>query len=371
MTGRTSGLERDVEIVRRRAWLFLPFLVLGILVALVLSQRGSGVTSGRATIQLQTSIHTLAPGGDQGFKVYDAQAMTRLPQFREEVIDKIGDKNFDYARFAIILNPNVAPEGASSGNLVATISAGTRADVEKYIQAFIDVFNKEFTSTDGLFRTQFIEQQTDVATAADKQYADATTKLQQMAQQAGISVPVSQLGNANQTGGYASQLAQNQADLATQEAETQAALDSITGVDAGTAGAIASAVLGQPVSGADAVAALQARVTSLQSALKAIDAQAAAASGLSLPADIRAQADEVRALGDARTIAATDVANARSSLASGFTSADPSTVITGGSNTSVLALLAIVIGVTVVFGLVAIYLLEWFFQVRSGDAGEA
>ena len=38
---------------------------------------------------------------------------------------------------------------------------------------------------------------------------------------------------------------------------------------------------------------------------------------------------------------------------------------------SPLALIAIVIGITIIFGLVAIYLLEWLSQVRAGDLGEA
>lgn len=371
MTGRTSGLQQDVAIVRRRAWLFLPFLVLGILVALALHQRSSGTSSAQTTMQLQTSIYDLASGGDQGFKVYDAQAMTRLPEFRKEVIDKIGDQDFNYARFGIILNPNVTTEGVSSGNLVVTISAGSRADAQKYLQAFIDVFQKEFTAEDGLFRTQFVKQQQAVADAAGAQYDAAYQELQQMAQSAGITAPLSQLASGDQSGGYLDQLAQNRADLATQQAEAQAALDAVGSAGSGAAGAIASSVLGQPVSAGDAAAALQARVDSLDAAIKAVDAELSAASGTSLPADLRAQVDKVRALDTARRSASNDVANAQAAAASAFTSADPSTTYSGGNVASPLALIAIVIGITIIFGLVAIYLLEWLSQVRAGDLGEA
>jgi hypothetical protein len=371
MTGRTSGLQRDVEIVRRRAWLFLPFLILGILVAFALYQRSSGTSTAQSTIQLQTSIYDLTVGGDRGFKVYDAQAMTRLPEFRQEVIERIGDKNFNYSRFGIILNPNVTTEGVSSGNLVVTISDSSRANAQKYIQAFLDVFNKEFTTPDGLFRTQFVKQQQAVAQSADKQYADAYQQLQQMAQQAGVTAPLSQLGNADQSGGYLDQLAQNRADLSTQQAEAQAALDTIGSDTSGAAGAVASSILGQPVDGANAAGALQARVDGLKAAIDAIDKELGAATGAGLSPELRTQVDKVRSLDSARKNAASDVANAQAAVASAFASADPSTTVSGGNVTSVLALIAIAIGVTIVFGLIAIYLLEWFMQVRAGELNEA
>ncbi|MBN9492680.1 hypothetical protein J0H33_04950 [bacterium] len=371
MTGRTSGLQRDVEIVRRRAWVFIPFFVLGLIVAIVLHQRSSGTSSATSTIQLQTSIYDLASGGDQGFKVYDAQAMTRLPEFRQEVIDKIGDKSFDYSRFAIILNPNVTTEGVSSGNLVVTITDASRAKATTYQHAFVDVFTKEFTSPDGLFRTHFVKQQEAVATAADQQYQAAYQKLQQAVQQAGIDVPLSQLANSDQTGGYLDQLAQDRANTAAELARTDAAIQTVGGDASGAGGAVASSVLGQPVAGADAAAALKQHALVLGDAIKTIDTQLGAATGTTLPAGLGAQVQQVRALDAARTTAARDVANAQAAVASAFSSADATNTASGGNVSSLLALVAIVIGVTVVFGLIAIYLLEWLSQLRAASVSEA
>jgi len=371
MTGRTRGLQRDVEIVRRRAWVFIPFFVLGLIAAFALHQRSSGTSSATSTIQLQTSIYDLTSGGDRGFKVYDAQAMTRLPQFRKEVIDAIGNKSFDYSRFGIILNPNVTSEGVSSGNLVVTISDGSRAKATTYQHAFVEVFNKEFTSPDGLFRTQFVKQQQTVAAAADQQYQTAYQKLQQAAQQAGLSVPISQLASSDQSGGYLDRLGQQSADLAAEEARTTAAVQTVGSDTSGAAGAVASSVLGQPVSGADAAAALQAHAAALQAAITALGTQLGDATGTALPEELRVQVANVRALDAARTNAAEDVANAQAAVTSAFTSADATNTASGGNVSSTLALIAIVIGVTVVFGLIAIYLLEWLWQLRAASVSEA
>lgn len=371
MTGRTSGLQRDVEIVRRRAWVFIPFFVLGLIAAFALHERSSGTSTASSTIQLQTSIYNLTNGGDRGFTVYDAQAMTRLPQFRDEVIQAIGDKNFNYSRFVIILNPNVSSPGVSSGNLVVTISDGSRAKATTYQQAFVSVFTKEFTSPDGLFRTQFVKQQQTVATAADQQYQAAYQKLQQAAQQSGVSVPISQLASSDQSGGYLDRLGQQSADLTTEEARTTAALQTIGSDTSGAAGAVASSVLGEPVSGADAAAALKAHATALQAAITALGTQLGDATGTALPDALRTQVANVRALDAARTNAAEDVANAQAAVTSAFSSADATNTASGGNVTSKLALLAIVIGVTVVFGLIAIYLLEWLSQLRAASVSEA
>lgn len=371
MTGRTSGLQRDVEIVRRRWWVFIPFFILGIIAAFALHQRSSGTSSATSTIQLQTSIYDLTPGGDRGFKVYDAQAMTRLPEFRQEVIDAIGDKNFNYGRFTIILNPNVTAEGVSSGNLVVTISDGSRAKATTYQQAFVTVFTKEFTSPDGLFRTQFVKQQQAVATAADQRYQAAYQKLQAAVQSDGVDVPLSQLASSDQSGGYVSQLGKNRADLETELARTNAAMEATGGNAAGATAAVASSVLGEPVSGPDAAAALKEHAVALAAAIQAIDTQLGAANGTALPADLRVQVQAVQALDSARTTAANDVANAQAAVASAFSSADATNTASGGNASSRLALIAIVIGVTVVFGLIAIYLLEWLSQVRADDARDA
>lgn len=366
MTPRTSGLQRDVQIIRHRAWLFLPFLALGIIVAVVFSRVG-GNTTASATMQLQTAVSDVVSGAS-GFEIYQAQAMTRLPQFRQEVLQAIGDKSFDYSRFNIVLNPNVASGGVSSGNLVVTISDSQVANAQKYVSDFVTVFTREFTSATGLFRTMYVQQQQAVATAAEEQYTQAYQRLQTLASQAGVTVPASQLvSGSSQSTPYSTELAQKRADLAAQQTEIQSALASLAGASPGTAAGVASSILQEPVTAADAMSTLQAASATLSSAIKTIDAELGTASGSALPTDVRAQLDKVLALGAMRNAAATYVANAEITVNSALSTVDASYTTSGGHLNSKLGLAAIALGITVVFGLIAIYLIEWLSQLRESE----
>ena len=59
MPGLTSGLQRDINLVRRRAWLFIPFLFVGILAALFIG-RLAGNANAVATMQLAVMVQLIA-----------------------------------------------------------------------------------------------------------------------------------------------------------------------------------------------------------------------------------------------------------------------------------------------------------------------
>src|SRR3990172_477600 len=116
MSGRTSGLERDLNLVRRRAWLFIPFLLLGLLLSFALGSL-AGEANAVATMQLETVIHDLFTGGDRGLRIFEAQSMTGDAEFKSKVREAIGDPNFDYARYSVALQPISVADGVSRGTL--------------------------------------------------------------------------------------------------------------------------------------------------------------------------------------------------------------------------------------------------------------
>src|SRR5512138_426995 len=104
MPPRTSGLQRDLNLLKRRWWVFIPFLLLGILIAVAFGSF-AGQSNAVASMQLDTVIHELFSGGDRGLRIFEADAMTTDDEFKQKVIQATGDPNFDYARFSIALTP--------------------------------------------------------------------------------------------------------------------------------------------------------------------------------------------------------------------------------------------------------------------------
>jgi hypothetical protein len=76
------GLRRDLLLIRRRAWIFIPFLLLGILLALVFG-RVSGDANAVASMQLETVVHTVTSGGERGLRIFEAQSMTTDERFKQ------------------------------------------------------------------------------------------------------------------------------------------------------------------------------------------------------------------------------------------------------------------------------------------------
>ena len=157
MPGRTSGLERDLNLVRRRAWLFIPFLVLGILIAVAFGSF-AGDSNAVANMTIDTIVHDVVAGGDRGLRIFEAQAMVNDDRFKAKVIERIGDPNFDYSRFSVSLSPISVADGVSRGVLTVSVLDPAKVNAEKYRQAFVEVYSEEFTAQDGLFRQRFVDR---------------------------------------------------------------------------------------------------------------------------------------------------------------------------------------------------------------------
>ena len=168
----TSGLERDLNLVRRRAWLFIPFAILGILAALFVG-RATGDSNAVASLTLDTTVHDLIDGGDRGLRIFEAQAMASDPRFREKVVAAIGNPDFDMGRFAISLSPISVGDGISRGILTVSITDPEKDDAERYRQAFVDVYIAEYTGDEGLFRSRFVETRRRTAERADERFWNA------------------------------------------------------------------------------------------------------------------------------------------------------------------------------------------------------
>ncbi len=61
------------------------------------------------------------------------------------------------------------------------------------------------------------------------------------------------------------------------------------------------------------------------------------------------------------------VANARIAIGSSDSTLEIERTFTGGLAGSIVGLIAVVLAVTLVFGLIAIYTVEWLSQVRRGS----
>ncbi|MGE5595391.1 MAG: hypothetical protein ACM3S1_05080 [Hyphomicrobiales bacterium] len=360
MSRATSGLQRDLNLVRRRAWLFIPFFFLGLLVALAFGSV-AGEANAVASMQLETVVQDLVAGGDRGLRIFEAQSMTTDERFKQEVIDEIGDPNFDYARFSISLAPISVADGVSRGVLTVSVKDDDKAKAEAYRAAWVSVFTREYTSLDGLFRTRFLDKKQAVADMADKNYTDAYNALKAQHPELPLDelvIPASQGGSP-----LREELSRQDAQLQAELAEVQGALDS-----GNINGALASAVLGTPVTDAQAQAALEGRRASLQAAIDSVAEQRANLSDTGLPPDVRAEVANLRSLAEIRAESYVRLNNARVAVTGAQSDVETSYSFSGGVAGTVIGRVAVVIAITVVFGLIAIYGLEWLMQVREGVA---
>ncbi len=362
MTARSSGLQRDLHLVRRRAWLFIPFFVLGVLIALAFGSL-AGKSNAVATMQLSTVVHDFVAGGDRGFRVFEAEAMTHDNGFKQEVRDAIGDKNFDYARFSISLTAVAVGDGVSDGVLTVSVKDDNLAQAEKDRQAFVDVFTREYTNPDGLFRRRFVQKKQDEADLAEKLYQESYAKLKAMP--AAKNLPLDELAKWDRTGGLQDELGKQEAQVMAQQAQVQATIDTLGSASPAAAAAAAGAVLHQSVAPADAAAALNAANTALKASIAAIRQQRQAMSDGGLDPDFLRQLDEVRGLGYARHEASGRVQNVRAVVGSAESTVETSLSQSGGLAGSNRGRVAIVLAVTVIFGLIAIYAVEWLSQIRN------
>ena len=360
-------MERDLNLVRRRAWLFIPFLLLGVLVSFGLG-RVAGQANAVASMQLETVVHEVFVGGDRGLRIFEAEAMTSDDAFKKEVITAIGDPNFDYARFSISLNPISVADGVARGVLTVSVKDSTKANAEKYRQAWVDVFTKEYTSPDGMFRQRFIDKRIAVAQAFETGYQASFADLKKIAQARGVTLPLDQIAAGIRTGGFIDELGKQEAQLVGQRAAAQAALTAAKGASPEVAAAIASSTLGISVPAGQAVDALNARAASLDAAVAEIHKQHAAFADSSLDPEVLAAVDKVRAFDQLKLEAYGRLANAQGAVVSAESTIDTSYSFSGGVAGTPLGRVAVILAVTIVFGLIAIYAIEWLSQVRAGSA---
>ncbi|MBI2767836.1 MAG: hypothetical protein HYX53_18220 [Chloroflexi bacterium] len=359
----SSGLQRDLNLVRRRAWLFIPFFILGLIIALAFGSV-AGNSKAVASMQLETVVQDLVAGGDRGLRIFEAQSMTGDEKFKQEVITAIGDPNFDYARFSIALAPISVADGVSRGILTVSIEDPDKAKAEQYRQAFVDVFTKEYSTTDGLFRQRFVSKKQAVADLDEKTFQDAVAKLRPLAEAKGL--PLDELVRSRQfsSAGLVQELNRQEANLQGELAQVEAAL----GGQGQPSGVAASAILGQPVTDAQAAGALRDRQAVLNAAVAIVRQKRSGLSDVSLDSDFLAQLDSVRTLAETKNESYVRLNNARVAVTSAQSDIATSYSFSGGVAGSNIGRVAVVIAVTVVFGLAAIYLLEWLSQVRAGHS---
>ena len=361
MPGLTSGLQRDINLVRRRAWLFIPFLFVGILAALFIG-RVAGDANAVATMQLETVVNDATIGGDRGLRIFEAQSMTSDAEFKEMVLEAIADPDFDYARFAISLFPISIADGVARGILTMSISDPSKAESERLRDAWVTVFAREYTEPDGLFRTRYLRVKQAVVDLADEQYAESVSAL--AALPGAKDLPLDEIVRTpGLVGSLIAELNSEEARLRSERAQVQAALAStpVTGIQA-------SAVLGLDVSDAQAEKALRDRAGVLDGALDALAARRLSLSDSTLPPEVFAAVLQVRSFNALRNDALLRLNNARVAVASSQSSIETSYTSSGGIAGTLMGRVAVVFAVTLVFGLVAIYLFEWLSQVRTGAA---
>ena len=365
MPGAASGLVRDIQLIRRRAWIFIPCLLLGIAASLVLG-RIAGQSNATATLQLETVVQDLVAGGDRGLRIFEAEAMTSDTEFKAKVRERLGDKNFDYGRYTIALLPVSVADGVSRGALTVAIKDDSKANAERFRQAWVDVFAEEYTKPEGLFRQRFVSKKQVVADLAEKDFADAYQKLKPVASQKGL--PLDELlrmrtgaGVNMLPGTLVARLNDEQGALIAQLAQVTAALASPASITA----TLAAAILGAPVADGAAEAALRARQAILTAAIAGLDARRLALSDIALDPAFVAELDNLRALAEMKQESYVRINNARVAVTSAQSTIDIAYDSSGGVSGTLLGRVAIVVAVTLVFGLIAIYLFEWLAQVRA------
>lgn len=335
MPPRTSGLQRDLNLLKRRWWVFIPFLLLGILIAVAFGSF-AGQSNAVASMQLDTVIHELFSGGDRGLRIFEADAMTTDAEFKQKVVQATGDPNFDYARFSIALSPISVADGVSRGVLTVSVKDDDKVLAEKYRQAFVDVFTKEYVELDGLFRRRFVAKKQQVVDEFNKQYDEAYAKLKPLAEAKGLPVDVIVRPSSITRSGLEDELNRQEADL--------------------------RAELALATSGATRDTAREAQVNG---AIKSLQAYRLSLSPSTFDPQLRELVDEVHTLGDLRNESYVRLNNARGAVVSAQSDIETSYSFSGGLSGSNAGRVAIALAVTVIFGLIAIYTIEWLTQIRS------
>ena len=354
MPGETSGLARDIRLVRRRAWLFVPAFIVGVLLAFGIN-RVIGQANAVAVLKLDTVLQELVIGGDRGLRIFEAQSMTTDDAFKEKVLQAIGDPDFDYARFNISLFPISVADGVSRGNLTVSIKDSSKAEAERLRQAWVDVFVTEFVAQDGLFRQRFIDSKREVLEIAEAEFAAAYAALLPRARELGL--PLDELLRGSNS--LREEYNRTEADLRARLAMVRGALDS----PAPITGSLVGVITGTPVPDAEAVATLRNYQSALAKAVAAIEARREQVSDGGYPVDFQTAVDSLRALTELKFQAASRLDQARVAVTTARSTVEVDYSFSGGVAGTLIGRVAVVIAVTLVLGLIAIYTLEWLSQV--------
>ena len=363
----TSGLERDLNLVRRRAWLFIPFAILGIAVGLFVG-RATGDSNAVASMTLDTTVHDLVAGGDRGLRIFEAQEMTNDPKFKEKVLAAIGEEDFEYSRFVVSLAPISVADGISRGILTVAITDPDKETAERYRQSFVDVYTREYMDPDGLFRTRYVDRRAKTAKDADVALAESLTMLKDSAARKGLDLDILlETRGQNAPSGIAYEPL---IDLRRELAEVNGALANIGSLSASAAASIAGSVIEQPVAAGDAGAVLAAKKTSLEAAITEFSTGTSTFAETSLDPDTLFLLELSRGRRQVKDESYIRLANAQVAVDSAESNIETSYSFSGGLAGSTLGRVAVAIVITIVFGLIAIYTVEWLSQAR-GTSSEA
>jgi hypothetical protein len=363
MPPAATGLQRDIRLIRRRAWLFIPFLLVGILAALFIG-RVAGDANAVASMQLETVFNASTLGGDRGLRIFEAQSMTSTEEFHELVRAQAGDPDLDMARFSVSLNPISIADGVARGILTVSIQDSDKATAEELRAAWLSVFIEAFTSPEGLFRTRYLESKTNVAEIAEQQYAEVVAQLQQIPELA--SLPIDELVRPiGLTDSLIGQLNIEDANLRSDLALVEAA------IAAGGSDIQAASILQTEIPPGAGLAALEDRANILRAAINEVESRRVAVSDTSFTPEVLALIDGGRAAWQNRNDAQIALNNARAAVVASQSTAEVTLTSSGGIAGTLIGRVAVAIAVTLVFGLIAIYLLEWLSQVRRGTAATA
>jgi hypothetical protein len=156
--------------------------------------------------------------------------------------------------------------------------------------------------------------------------------------------------------------------LQVQLAQVEAALSTGASSSPAALGAVASSILGQPVAAADAQSALTLKQAQLTAAIVALQKSTPVIAEAQLTPEVLSLLDKARGSRAVKDESYIRLANARVAVLSAESHIDSAYTFSGGLAGSLTGRIAVGLAVTIVFGLIAIYTLEWLSQARSTES---
>ena len=315
---------------------------------------------------LDTTVHDLVIGGDRGLRIFEAQEMTNDPRFKEKVVAEIGEQNFEYSRFSISLAPISVADGISRGILTVSVTDPDKEKAAAYRQAFVTVFTREYTELDGLWRSRFVERRENTLQIVTDLFTDVYTELK--TRTSALDVDVDSLLDSRGQIAPSTYYYEERTRLQSELAEVTGARSAIETASESVATVVASSVLGFEVAAGDAEEALAIRASSLTAALSTLEATVAPIAEDRLDPETSRLLDVARGLRQIKDESTVRLANATVASSSAESYITTSYSASGGMGRTLIGRVAVVLVVTIVFGLIAIYTLEWLSNgLRPSD----